>query len=383
MEKKFVRRKGFTLVELLVVIAIIGILVALLLPAVQAAREAARRMSCSNNLKQVALALHNYHDTFKQMPPRAVGPIQTNTQGMVNGNMSWAVLTLPYVEGQSASDAITGAVKAVTGAGTVLPNPEITATNTIVTTALSHLYSRITPGNTSAFEFGGFVCPSGPRSTQILTGSNVPTGYSSGPMGRLSYKACIGGNALGNTAATYWPYSARNQNADGVFSYQRGANFADMTDGTSNVIVIGEVAMMFTQPGKFIGSVSSTTPANATIDPCVAGTGYNANTKMNLAPYTGGAAGAQSVAWTAGNPIHSSFSTNYPPNGPSCGGLTNAAATAASHINSAVISASSYHPGGCQAALGDGSVRFWSETLDAMTWRRLGDKADGQPVQIE
>lgn len=385
MEKKFVRSKGFTLVELLVVIAIIGILVALLLPAVQAAREAARRMSCSNNLKQVALALHNYHDTFKQMPPRAVGPIQTNTQGMVNGNLSWAVLTMPYVEGQSASDAITSTVKSATGAGTVLPNPEVTPPNTMTTTNLSHLYSRITPNNPSAFEFGGFVCPSGPRATQIPTGSNanLPAGYSSGPMGRLSYKACIGGNALGSTAAAFWPYSARNQNADGVFSYLRGANFADMTDGTSNVLVIGEVAMMFTQPGKYIGSVSSTVPANATIDPCVSGTGYNASTKMNLAPYTGGAAGVQSVAWTAGNPIHSSFSTNYPPNGPSCAGPTNVAATTTSHINSAVISASSYHPGGCQAALGDGSVRFWSETLDALTWRRLGDKADGQPVQID
>jgi hypothetical protein len=110
---------------------------------------------------------------------------------------------------------------------------------------------------------------------------------------------------------------------------------------------------------------------------------YNTATKKVNTPYNGNAAGAQSVAWTAGNPFFSSFSTNYPPNGPSCAGPTNVNMNAGNHNNTAVISASSYHPGGCQAALGDGSVRFWSETLDQLTWRRIGDKADGQPVQIE
>jgi prepilin-type processing-associated H-X9-DG protein len=99
-------------------------------------------------------------------------------------------------------------------------------------------------------------------------------------------------------------------------------------------------------------------------------------------PFNGGAAGCQSISWAAGNPLYSSFSTAYPPNGPSCARQTNQGAAANSHGNTAVISASSYHPGGCQAALGDGSVRFWSETIDQLTWRRIGDKADGQPVQI-
>src|SRR2546427_5297251 len=87
-------RSGFTLVELLVVIAIIGVLVALLLPAVQAAREAARRMSCSNNLKQLSLALHNYESTFSSLPPAG---IDTN-------QMSWVVMLLPYMEQQPLFD---------------------------------------------------------------------------------------------------------------------------------------------------------------------------------------------------------------------------------------------------------------------------------------
>jgi type II secretory pathway pseudopilin PulG len=361
-----------------VVIAIIGILVALLLPAVQAAREAARRMSCSNNLKQVALALHNYHDTYKQMPPRSVGPIQTIHEGLNLGGLSWAVLTLPYVEGQSASDAITTAVK---GDATVkAPAPNITGagahTNTVNT-----VYTRVSPGHQQSFEFGGFLCPSGPRATQLQAAVNSVANYvAGGTLGRLSYKACIGGNSMNSAANTVW--SGRNQNADGTFSYLRGTNFADMTDGTSNVVVIGEVAMMYTQPGKFIGSVAAAntgvTITNGVADPC-AGT-YALATKTIGAPYTSQNAGIQSMSWASGFPLYSSFATVYPPNGPSCAGYDDVNANV---VGSAAIAASSYHPGGCQAALGDGSVRFWSETIDRNTWARIGDKADGQPVQMD
>ena len=104
------KRGGFTLVELLVVIAIIGILVALLLPAVQAAREAARRMQCANNMKQLSLALHNYHDTNKRFPPAATWPTSASgfNLGMQNQNKfgpSWVVLLLPYMEQQTVYDA--------------------------------------------------------------------------------------------------------------------------------------------------------------------------------------------------------------------------------------------------------------------------------------
>jgi len=378
MERRFVPRSGFTLVELLVVIAIIGILVALLLPAVQAAREAARRMSCSNNLKQVALSLHNYHDTFKQMPPRAVGPTQTISDGMGNGALSWAVLTLPFVEGQAASDAITAGCKAGTTAGSVVPSPDVTAANAYGAT-VNTVFTHVTASNLQSFEFAGFLCPSGPRSTQVTGAVNNIANYQAGgTLGRLSYKACIGGNSQGSTATNV--YSGLNQNADGTFSYLRGTNFADLTDGTSNVVVIGEVAMMYTQPNKFIGSVHAANTVAIAGDPCQAM--YNAATKLVNAGYTGSCAGIQSMAWTSGYPLFSSFSTAYAPNGPGCAGFAPLAA-ATPLDGSAVVSASSYHPGGCQAALGDGSVRFWSETIDRLTWARIGDKADGQPVQID
>lgn len=105
-----VRRRGFTLVELLVVIAIIGILVALLLPAVQAAREAARRSSCSNNLKQWALAMHNYHDTFLKLPLGTVLPAGAGRAGVGGGDYAddngWYALILPFVEQGTMSDLI-------------------------------------------------------------------------------------------------------------------------------------------------------------------------------------------------------------------------------------------------------------------------------------
>jgi hypothetical protein len=317
------------------------------------------------------------------MPPRAVGPARSNYHGLNFGGLSWAVLTLPYVEGQSASDAISSAVKAATAA---TPPGPLTAWTATTNPADTHaLFARITPGNAQSFEFQGFLCPSGPRSTQIQANTIAgvtPAIAANGVLGRLSYKACVGGNSLGLAGtANNAVNNARNENCDGAFSYLRGANFADMTDGTSNVVVIGEVAMMYTQQTKFIGSVSFGAIVNNANDPCTGR--YNPTTKVTNTPFTGTAGGIQSTSWSSGHTLHSSFATCYPPNGPSCTHST-IVANAQNNVNGAsVISASSYHPGGCQAALGDGSVRFWSETIDALTWRRIGDKADGQPVQID
>src|SRR5262245_60347417 len=95
MTRRFGRRRGFTLIELLVVIAIIAVLIALLLPAVQQAREAARRTQCRNNLKQIGLALHNYHDVFSIFPP---GNLQIGECCNADNEITWAISILPYIE---------------------------------------------------------------------------------------------------------------------------------------------------------------------------------------------------------------------------------------------------------------------------------------------
>jgi hypothetical protein len=324
-------------------------------------------MSCSNNLKQIGLALHNYHDTFKLLPPRAVGPIQTrqSTTAYAWGTLSWTVLILPHIEQQAASDSLNSYVKGST-------NPKMPNTHTI--------FVRMRPGNTSSpFEFAGYLCPSGPRATQAQSSVEAPSTNGAGanqlargPLGRLSYKACIGGGASLPTANNNpVTNNACNENNEGVFSYRRGANLADLIDGTSNVVMIGEVAMAPTRAGSFIGSFSRRVPAAAAADPCSGG--YNLTTRMN----TGTVQSRHGQFWAYGAVWASGFSSCANDNGnPNNSPSTN-------RNGAAIISMSSYHPGGGQICLGDGSVRFIGDTIDRTMWRRVGDKADGQPVKID
>jgi hypothetical protein len=293
-------------------------------------------------------------------------------------------MVLPYMEGATATDGISSFVR---GQGATVP--------------INHaVYSRITSGNTtSSYENAGLLCPSGPRATQVVASviapAATPAWNNTGTIGRLSYKACVGG---GSTPAANINNTRTNRNNvqnDGSFSYVRGSNFADLTDGTSNVVVAGEVAMMYTRPGNFIGSVArrtpnntgaNATPANHNPNPC---TPTNAHLQAkSWQPGSGNvaiaAAGLQGQFWHWGHPVTSGFSTVYPPNGPSCAttALQNLNQLMTTNVNETVISASSYHPGGAQVVLGDGSVKFISETIDRATWRRAGDKADSQPVQL-
>ncbi len=261
------RPPGFTLVELLVVIAIIGILVALLLPAVQAAREAARRMQCGNNLKQIALATHNFHDTFKRFPPGILGPGDyTSVPGAAASNPQQFVGTLafilPFMEGQNVHDQITTTCDLNVDHFCVapwLPNAGV-------------WWNRV-PNTRAAAQtkIGGFLCPSAnPYNNTVGTfiytyiNGDVFTGgvfnYSSGGLtqqiaqnlGRTNYAPSAGvfGNGLmpGVTPTPFPPPDDWIPQYKGMFTSRSKYNFADLTDGTSNTLMFGEVMGSYNGP---------------------------------------------------------------------------------------------------------------------------------------
>lgn len=306
-------RSAFTLVELLVVIAIIGVLVALLLPAVQAAREAARRMQCSNNLKQIGLGLHNYHDSFKAVPFR-IGGIT---------NRPWVgglTRLLPYVEQQQLFDLVDAAG---------FPEP----------------WSGFAPYNSKV---PGFVCPSDGKAI------NTPNTQ----VGAKNYW-------FSNGDYTGWwgdPYTRGAFEASGHESGAAGwpaaQNFATIIDGLSNTVALSERCIPTGDAGAIRGGVAVNNPgvqypeSNNNPSLCMA-------TKGSGGRYAAGVAvaswGPGSFSW--GWPGRSEFSTILPPNSPSC-------AVYGDDWNSLMFTVNSYHPGGVNVLRMDGSVSLITETIN-------------------
>ncbi len=193
--------RGFTLVELLVVIAIIGILIALLLPAVQAAREAARRAMCSNNLKQLGVALHNYHDTYRTLPYLSMNATSANPY------VSGLVAILPFVEQKPLYDQITSR-----------------STFNGVSYAPYDQYPISSGYEPWKAMISAYLCPSDPGSSQRSSVGSFAGG------GRNSY--CF---SVGDWTPTVWETSTR-----GPFASRKTFNFRDITDGLSNTIAMGE-----------------------------------------------------------------------------------------------------------------------------------------------
>ena len=240
------RRSGFTLVELLVVIAIIGILVALLLPAVQMAREAARRTQCANNLKQIGLAIHNFHSTHKHMPPGYLGePIESpsfNVFAYRAQNVGLLTFLLPYLELQNVYDRV---------ATDVNLNIEIFGPDNTVIPPAATWWSRPQAFAMAQTKIGAFLCPSTNVSEGSITGALIGTwgapnsnsgtmgiagfgGATARALGKTNYLGCAGG--LGNVAASNaW------SRYKGIFGNRTDYNFGAITDGSSNVFMVGEV----------------------------------------------------------------------------------------------------------------------------------------------
>ncbi len=344
-------RSGFTLIELLVVIAIIAVLIALLLPAVQQAREAARRSQCKNNLKQLSLAVHNYHDTYTRFP--ALG-----TRLGANGrSYSWVVAILPMIEQGPLFEAFQAQANSSAG----LPDPWITDENHATFGAFIRQYWKN--------DLTVLICPSDP----------APTDRSESPS-RLNYKGCLGDDYHQNQ---FLPEQGRDNR--GMFQIERYLTFADMLDGSSNTIMLGEM-VGGGAPNEVLGGVAlnmtSWNPAAcmARVDPA---------TRMLTDPVRAVFRPVGGRAWD-GRPYFVGFATMTPPNGPSChwGEIDG---------NEHMGAMSSHHTGGGQVAMGDGSVRFISDSIDTGllavddvespsgmsaygVWGALGSKAGGEPA---
>jgi prepilin-type N-terminal cleavage/methylation domain-containing protein len=220
-------RRGFTLIELLVVIAIIAVLIGLLLPAVQKVREAANRLKCQNNLKQIGLALHQYHSAFGQFPPAGDGQPATGSNARSN-ELSWHVYVLPYLEQKNLFDQFNFAAGAYDGANGRGPGKNEFAVQ---------------------YRIAAFLCPSS-IAERMLTGPhdnvNSPELINGVPPYTTHYYGVMGPKGTNPvTGALYGEIREGGHGGfatQGVFQRQDKVSFSDVTDGTSNTLAVGEMS---------------------------------------------------------------------------------------------------------------------------------------------
>jgi prepilin-type N-terminal cleavage/methylation domain-containing protein len=332
-------RHAFTLIELLVVIAIIGILIALLLPAVQFARESARRTHCSNNLKQIGIALHLYHDGLRVFP-FGKGPSYPGAAGYAR--WSAHALMLPYLEQKPIWDSINfNYAPATPGMGGVINFMPAYANANGMNVIPSKMYIPT------------FLCPS--------DGLNTPQDWP----GQNNYAGNQGGTFLcdrGDQPAlpTDTLPSETNQ---GMLYFLSGVSMGQVVDGTSNTMIFSEKLRgrggPFKRTDMFV--IANQTTMDATFVTC------NATNPLTATPLTS----KWGYSWVMGENCCTLYNHVAPPNYPTCAGIPFPGTMTNMSMQ---VPPSSYHPGGVMCCLTDGSVKWVSQNIDVLTWRCLGTR---------
>ena len=349
-------RKGFTLIELLVVIAIIAVLIALLLPAVQSAREAARRAQCTNNLKQIGLALHNYESSNGAFPPSGestnFNPAIPTTQ-FIDGGWSSLARVLNFLEGGNVYNTLNFSVD----------YNEATGMNFTGCSSVLNVY----------------LCPSSVREPGAgrdvtdpndVTSTSRGTGYGVADYGATCYTDI---DPLGRTGMTgssiVVPYRNKNLRVNGALK-QGMTRIAEITDGTSNTIMIGEDA------GRDARFISPYTEAYYD--------GVAARPVLGQGP-AGGAARPRRY-WRWAEPDQA-FGVSGAPNNKFRPmreiGSFQATGTTAGNNAGANDEIFSYHPGGANVLMGDGSVRYLKDTVNPVTLRALISLNGGEVISAD
>lgn len=322
------RRRAFTLIELLVVIAIIAVLIALLLPAVQQAREAARRTQCKNQLKQLGLGLHNYHDTYKVFPQQTYGTqAAAGSYGSEWGGNSVHTMLLPYIDQANVYNQYN-----------------------------LNLYSYQTPNRSPGpgdTAIATFICPSDTNPPGVGTGQNTYC-WSTGPN-------------LG------WDGTVTNGSVIGPFHLHVSLGIRDVVDGTSNTIAAAEIIRgdnsgSIFSPQDFVRGVAQ--PTAWTIKPTAAIlAAYDAACKAHAVATPGDAISTAGFHWPSPMMYDTMFNTVSPPNGyQPCHSCTGCGAG----DGAGVWPSRSRHTGGTHHLMCDGAVRFISNNVDINTYQSIG-----------
>ena len=345
----FAKRKcGFTLVELLVVIAIIGVLIALLLPAVQAAREAARRMQCTNQLKQLGLAHQNFHDANKYFVARQghkianASPATTNAGGGKQGTYirelwSGFLPLLPYMEEQSYYDAI---IAHLAIANDDTSKPWSSTAGTIGVPPGPGPINN--PNGIIATQVGALLCPSDGKA-QGQHNSTFDYG--------LTNYVFSTGDTVQDITSMVRPRGLFGRGMTNTGTVNNHRSFADLLDGTSKTLMMSE-RVKAKNGSTRIKEAQATNVAGISTSPvvCLA--------QVSDGAYISGVMQRAGKETFFARPAFVGFNSVLPPNGPSC-------SDGASHDSAThVIPPTSHHPGGVNALMCDGSVRFVSESVD-------------------